>query len=59
MQIVITDVTEMHQGNYCVAGWCPKSEKMVRPLPKWHELDSGPARQIWHPARSDNPSHLE
>jgi hypothetical protein len=33
MQIVITDVTEMHQGNYCVAGWCPKSEKMVRPLP--------------------------
>ncbi len=33
MQISITDVTEMHQGNYCVAGWNPKTGNMVRPLP--------------------------
>lgn len=33
MQILITDVTEMHQGNYCVAGWNPKTGTMVRPLP--------------------------
>src|SRR2546423_3733201 len=33
MQILITDVTEMHQGNYCVAGWNPKTGNMVRPLP--------------------------
>jgi hypothetical protein len=33
MRIVITDVTEMHQGNYCVAGWRPSTGRMVRPLP--------------------------
>ncbi|MBN8937001.1 MAG: hypothetical protein J0I13_12150 [Rhizobiales bacterium] len=33
MQILITDVTEMHQGNYCVAGWDSKGGTMVRPLP--------------------------
>jgi hypothetical protein len=33
MQILITDVTEMHQGNYCVAGWNPRTGTMVRPLP--------------------------
>src|SRR5882724_1841473 len=33
MQILITDVTEMHQGNYCVAGWDSKTGTMVRPLP--------------------------
>jgi len=33
MQILITDVTEMHQGNYCVAGWNLNAGTMVRPLP--------------------------
>ena len=33
MQILITDVTEMHEGNYCVAGWNPSTGNMVRPLP--------------------------
>lgn len=33
MQILITDVTEMHHGNYCVAGWNPIGGTMVRPLP--------------------------
>jgi len=33
MQILITDVTEMHQGNYCVAGWNSNTGGMVRPLP--------------------------
>jgi len=33
MQILITDVTEMHQGNYCVAGWNSSAGSMVRPLP--------------------------
>jgi hypothetical protein len=33
MRLVITDLTEMHGGNYCVAGWDPEAERMVRPLP--------------------------
>jgi hypothetical protein len=33
MQILITDVTEMHQGNYCVAGWSKSAGRMIRPLP--------------------------
>lgn len=33
MRILITDVTEMHAGNYCVAGWCTQLNEMVRPLP--------------------------
>jgi hypothetical protein len=33
MKILIADVTEMHQGNYCVAGWCFQSQSMIRPLP--------------------------
>lgn len=33
MRLVITDVTEMHGGNYCVAGWNLKAQRMVRPLP--------------------------
>jgi hypothetical protein len=33
MKLLITDVTEMHQGNYCVAGWNPSAGSMVRPLP--------------------------
>jgi hypothetical protein len=33
MDILITDVTEMGQGTYCVAGWDPVAKRMVRPLP--------------------------
>lgn len=33
MRLIITDVTEMGGGNYCVAGWCPATASMVRPLP--------------------------
>lgn len=33
MQILITDVTEMGGGNYCVAGWDGQAQRMVRPLP--------------------------
>jgi hypothetical protein len=36
MDIVITEVTEMSSGNYCVAGWCPAQNRMVRPLPVGH-----------------------
>lgn len=33
MKLIITDVTEMHGGNFCVAGWRAKTGRMVRPLP--------------------------
>jgi hypothetical protein len=33
MKLLITDVTEMHAGNYCVAGWRAATATMVRPLP--------------------------
>jgi hypothetical protein len=33
MDIFITDVTEMHAGNYCVAGWDAAGGQMIGPLP--------------------------
>jgi hypothetical protein len=33
MDILITDVTEMGGGNYCLAGWDTAAKRMVRPLP--------------------------
>jgi hypothetical protein len=33
MEILITDVTEMHGTNYCVAGWDAANRRKVRPLP--------------------------
>lgn len=33
IELLITDVTEMHGGNYCVAGWYSHAQRMVRPLP--------------------------
>jgi hypothetical protein len=33
MEILITDVTEMGGGKYCVAGWDNAAKRMVRPLP--------------------------
>jgi hypothetical protein len=32
-RLLITDVTEMHNGNFCVAGWDIDHSGMVRPLP--------------------------
>lgn len=33
MDVLITDVTEMGGGNYCVAGWDIAARRMIRPLP--------------------------
>jgi hypothetical protein len=33
IRLIITDVTEMAAGNYCVAGWDQQRQRMVRPLP--------------------------
>jgi len=33
MRILVTEVTEMHKGNYCVAGWSFENGTMVRPMP--------------------------
>jgi hypothetical protein len=33
VDIVVTDVTEMHGDHRCVAGWCAATGTMVRPLP--------------------------
>lgn len=41
MQILITDVTEMGAGNYCVAGWCAATGRMVRPLPNGGNWPTG------------------
>lgn len=30
--IIVTDLTEMHAGNFCVAGWDLDQNRMVRPL---------------------------
>lgn len=33
LQLLITEVTEMHRGVYCVAAWDVGGRRMVRPLP--------------------------
>lgn len=33
MRLLITDVTDMSPGNFCVAGWDIQNNVMVRPLP--------------------------
>jgi hypothetical protein len=33
MDLLITDVTEMGGGTYCVAGWDVSEKRMARPLP--------------------------
>jgi len=40
VELLITEVTEMHGGTYCVAGWCFATGNMIRPLPNggnWSE----------------------
>lgn len=33
MDLLVTDLTEMHAGHYCVADWCAAEKRIVRPLP--------------------------
>ncbi len=33
LRLLITEVTDIHRGIYCVAGWDPDGARMVRPLP--------------------------
>ena len=33
LRLLITEVTDIHPGTYCVAGWDPVGIRMVRPLP--------------------------
>jgi len=45
MRLIITDVTEMHGGNYCVAGWDSQAQRMVRPLPNGANWTAGLLQQ--------------
>jgi hypothetical protein len=45
MRLVVTDVTEMHGGNYCVAGWNAQAQRMVRPLPNGTNWTAGLLQQ--------------
>lgn len=45
MRLIITDVTEMHSGNFCVAGWEAQSQRMVRPLPNGGNWTAGMLHQ--------------
>lgn len=33
LRLLITEVTDIHPGTYCVAAWDPAGRRMVRPLP--------------------------
>ena len=45
MRLVITEVTEMSAGNFCVAGWNAQSGLMVRPLPSGANWTAGLLQQ--------------
>ncbi|RWP48987.1 hypothetical protein [Mesorhizobium sp.] len=45
MRLIITDLTEMHGGNYCVAGWDAQAQIMVRPLPNGSNWTAGLLQQ--------------
>ena len=45
MRLVVTDVTEMHGGNYCVAGWNAQAQRMLRPLPNGANWTAGLLQQ--------------
>lgn len=36
MNILVTDLTVMHNDMFCIAGWCAAESRMVRPLPGGH-----------------------
>lgn len=50
-QVLITDLTEMSTGNYCVAGWDWENQRMVRLLTRlggdWTNLHVG-QNGLWH-----------
>lgn len=46
MDILITDVTEMSRGTYCVAGWDGAAQRMVRPLPGGSNWNAGAIQQF-------------
>lgn len=41
MRLILTDITEMHGSNYCVAGWDVQAHRMVRPLPNGSNWTGG------------------
>jgi hypothetical protein len=45
MRLIITDLTEMHGGNFCVAGWDAQTQRMVRPLPEGSNWTAGLLQQ--------------
>jgi hypothetical protein len=45
MRLIVTDLTEMHGGNYCVAGWDAQARRMVRPLPNGANWTAGLLQQ--------------
>lgn len=45
MRLIITDLTEMRGGNYCVAGWNTQAQRMVRPLPNGSNWTAGLLQQ--------------
>ena len=45
MRLIITEVTEMSPGNFCVAGWDARTGRMVRPLPNGGNWTAGLLRQ--------------
>jgi len=67
MRLLITDLTEMHGGNYCVAGWDLQNHCMVRPLPNganWtspllqqHQVTPGVTLDVQPTGRGNNGSY--
>ena len=45
MRLIITELTEMHGGNYCVAGWEAQGQRMIRPLPNGANWTAGLLQQ--------------
>ena len=46
LDIIVSEVTNMHHGYVCVGGWCESEGQMIRPLsgPRehWNEMMAGP-----------------
>lgn len=45
MRMIITDLTEMQSGNFCVAGWEAQGHRMIRPLPNGANWTAGLLQQ--------------
>ncbi|MFZ5616684.1 MAG: hypothetical protein ACOZAA_05105 [Pseudomonadota bacterium] len=46
MQLIITDLTEMSSGSFCVAGWDTQAQRMIRPLPNDANWTQGQLNQF-------------